>query len=173
MNVQTAVTCLLLASTAAQAGEPQRRSLLDGRVSMLVPADFAPMPKALIARKYPAGSAPNYVLTNHDATVNIAYDIKPLDVRPNQMNELLASLRQQMTYGTIRSSGIRRLNGYDYVIMEFDVTVGGDDIRNVMAMSSLGGKLLAVSYNCMLTRDAGCGVLGKRLIESIELTAGQ
>ncbi len=144
MNRLFMLAAVLLAAPT-QAAEPQRRSLLDGRVSMLVPVDFKPMSKDLIGRKYPAGSAPNYVLTSDDTTVNIAYDVKPLDVRPDQMNEVLASLRQQLTYGKLQSSGVRKINGTEFAVMEFDVTVGDGNIRNVMAMSSLGGKLLAIS----------------------------
>ena len=37
-------------------------------------------------------------------------------------------------------------------------------------MTSLDGKLLVISYNCLISKDAGCDVVGRKIIESIKLT---
>jgi hypothetical protein len=74
-----------------------------------------------------------------------------------------------MAGAKINSAGVKTINGADFLV--FDVTTPAPDgeIRNVMAFASLEGRMLAVSYNCSLARDANCGALGTRLIQSMSL----
>jgi hypothetical protein len=148
----------------------QPRKLLDGKVTMLVPAGFTVMADEQRKLKYPGPEAPALVLTDESTAVNIALDHKSLPIRPEELPELEATVRKQMEEAKLNSSGLRKLNGREFAVFDLDSDAPDGTVRNIMAMTSLDGKLLIVSYNCMVSRDAGCGVLGTRLIESIEVT---
>ena len=160
----------LVTSTLVGAGEPpQRRALLDGKLTMLVPSEFSLMSDEMRRVKYPGARAPAYVLSNEATTINIAFDQKPVQIKPAELREFEVAVRKGMTGVKFESSGVRKLNGADFVFLVFDSPAIDGTIRNIMTMTSLEGQLLVVSYNCMEARDPGCGALGRTLMESITL----
>lgn len=146
-------------------------ALLNGRVTMSVPAGFAKMGDADRQVKYPGANAPSVVLTNSSGDVNIALDRKPVAIRLEELKDLEPVIKKQMAGAKINSSGIRKINGHDFLVIDMDTRAIDATIRNVMAMTSDGGRLLVISYNCPVSKDASCGVLGTQLIDSIRLGA--
>ncbi len=119
--------------------------------------------------KYPGANAPSVVLTDESTTVNIALDHKPMAIAPNQLKELEAPMRQQFASAKLNSSGMRSINGQDFLVFDVDVQLPDGANHNHMAITSFEGRMLIISYNCMSSRDANCGALGNRVIESIRL----
>jgi len=168
----TLLTALMLVSVAvAQAAEPlQSRVLLDGKVTMLVPNGLALMSDADKRERYPGRNAPAYVLTNDDWSVNIAFDHKQLSMKPTEVGELEGPMRQQLAGAKINASGVRKINGADFLVIDADVNMADDaKLHNLIAVTSLEGRMLVISYNCLLNFDAACGAIGPQLVGSIVL----
>lgn len=162
---------IALGMATAQAAEPlQSRVLLDGKVTMLVPAGLQPMSDAARKERYPGRNAPAYVLTNADSSVNIAFDHKQMPIEPSRIGELEAPIRQQMSSSKINSTGVRKINGADILVIDVDVDLpDGGKLHNLLTMTSYEGRLLAITYNCLLDHDPACAAIGPKMIESIKL----
>jgi hypothetical protein len=166
-----ALAFLIAAGPAAAEEALESRSLMEGKVTIQVPASFTPMSDEHRKLKYPGANAPALVLTDESSTVNIAIDQKPMAIAPNQIKELEAPMRQQFASAKLNSSGMRSINGNDFLVIDVDVPLTDGTNHNHIAITSLEGRMLIISYNCMLSRDANCGALGNRVIESIRLNA--
>lgn len=153
---------------AADALQP--RTLLDGNVTMLVPAGLQPMSEAARKEKYPGRNAPSSVLTNADASVNVAFDHKQMPFTPEQIVALEGPMRERMSSGKINYIGMKKINGADILVIDVDMVLpDGGQLHNHMAMTSYEGRMLVITYNCLLNLDAACAAVGARVIESINL----
>ena len=173
MKAMPALAAALLVGAAFADEELKSRTLLDGQVTMLVPASFTVMSDADRRLKYPGTNRPAQVLTDATTTVNIALGVQQMEMKPGDLENFLAAARHNLPERpgvTIHSSGIRTINGRDFMVIVMDTTNTDGVVQNVMAMTPFAGHALLVSYNCMPSRDAGCGALGNRLIESIEVS---
>lgn len=148
------------------------RRLLDGKITMLVPPGFSFLSESKRREKYPGPNAPAYALSSFDGTVNIVFDHKRAALKPEEVRKLEDSMRGQFSAVKINAYGVRKLNGVEFLVIDMETPAPDGNTRNVMALTSLEGRLLAVSYNCLPTRDPKCGALGNRLIESIVLLPG-
>jgi hypothetical protein len=163
------IACVSCAVHAADA--LQQKTLLDGKVTMLVPASFSKLSDEARRIKYPGTNAPSLVLSNFAGDVNIALDHKSVELKPEQLKDLESGFRQQMAGATINASGIRTINGHQFVVFDMDTPAQDGTIHNLIAMTSHDGRMLVVSYNCSLTKDSACGALGTQLVGSIKLSS--
>ena len=62
-------------------------SVLDGKLSLLTPQEFAPMDEELLRLKYPSERRPKLVLSNERGTVNIAINHTQDRMRQGQLAE--------------------------------------------------------------------------------------
>lgn len=143
--------------------------LLGGRVTMLVPQGMALMSDSDKAEKYTNPEPPAYVLSTEDWLVNITFDLKKIPMKPAEVRENEQMLRQAFPGAKINSSGVKKLNGADFVVVDLDADVPDGTVHMLVAMTSLENRMLLISYNCMLDVDPACGEIGPRLIESIVL----
>lgn len=171
MKTRTCLATALIAFAAAVAAGEKLvvRELLDGKVSMLLPADFTPLPEKYRKLKYPGAHAPTVVMSDESTTVNVALDHKLERLETEHLKELEAEMRQRLKSARFNSAGLRKLSGREFLVMDFDTAARDGTIRNILAMTSLDHRLLGISYNCMVDRDPDCGKLGTRLIESIRV----
>ena len=163
------VVLLLLASAAAAGQAAESRSLLDGKVTLLVPAGFAPMSDEQRKLKYPGDNAPALVLTDESTTVNIALDHKAIAFPPEALKDAVEPMRQQFASAKLNDAGLRTINGHEFLVVDVVVTLPDGPNQNHIALTSFEGRILVISYNCMLDRDPQCGEFGKRVIDSIQL----
>ena len=69
----------------------------------------------------------------------------------------------------MNSSGVRKLNGVEFVVFDVDSDAEDARIHNLIALTSLDDRMLLISYNCVISMDSRCGEIGPRIIESIVL----
>ena len=75
----------------------ERRTLLDGKLSLLVPRSFTEMGPVMLQVKYPSQNRPSLVLTNESGAINVAINytsnrVKQKDL-PAAFNVIRAQLR--------------------------------------------------------------------------------
>jgi hypothetical protein len=147
-------------------------NLLGGKVTMLVLPGLTLMSEADKREKYPGDNAPAYVLTNEDWSTNIAFDHKKLSMKPGEVHELEQPMRKHMSNAKINWRGVRKLNGIEFLLIDADVRLEDATVHNLIAVTSPEGRMLVISYNCILDFDPKCGVKGPPLINSIVLNPG-
>lgn len=147
-----------------------KKILLD-KGEILLPSDFRQMDINTIILKYPnEGGRPNEVYTNNNSSVNLAFthSIKKAtasDIK-NHAAELIKILKQQGL--TIFSQSQEKINGKDFLVVEFYSKAVNGTLYNKMFFTSLEGKLLIGSFNCTSAMEGQWKNKGYEIIQSIK-----
>lgn len=149
-----------------------KKSVLNGKASLLIPDDFALMDVNTIARKYPvAGHRPSEVYTNQNGTINIALNHTANNANESDLEgvkKIMDAQFQKPPFEFLRSD-IKILNGKKFVILEFVSPAVDTKIYNLMAITSLEGRLAMITFNCTNNHVKDWKQVGKKIIESIEI----
>jgi hypothetical protein len=165
--------CLLLAIDAVRAQAPvfDTKSLLKGRVSLLIPRGFEPMSAELLVRKYPSANRPNLVYSNAATTINVALEHTIHRVPPAELAAVHQAMRS--TLGNVYPSAewfrseIRVINGRQFFLLDVRTPAVDTVVRNLMVGTSLDDRLLMVSFNVTKALEGEWLAAGNRIIESI------
>lgn len=161
----------LILACPASAQDLASRTVLDGRVTLLVPAGFERMSQEMLTAKYPRQQPPKLVLTNADGSVNIAFRHTPMPASSDKLPAIHAmveqALEQQFPTAEWRSSEISERDGMRFFKLDFMTPAIDTDIRNIMFGTPLDGRMLLISFNCTRELDARWAPYGHRIINSI------
>jgi hypothetical protein len=175
LTVAFAVVLLLVtvraAGVSAQQPVLERKTLLGGKVSLLMPSDFAPMGEELMRRKYPSSYRPGLVFTNKATTINVALDHTVHALPANQLAAAYESMRSAMknmhpSAAWFRQE-IRRINGREFFLLELRTPAIDTEIRNIMVGTSLDDRLLMITFNVTKALETQWLPTGNKIIESI------
>ncbi|MBT8486112.1 MAG: hypothetical protein HKO59_12645, partial [Phycisphaerales bacterium] len=146
---------------------------LDGRLRLLVPAEFHPMSPELIRIKYPSARRPQEVLSNDDGTVTIAVSHTPTRVTPTQLPSLFRMMSSQLEQANPRArwfqSETGTINGRSFFLLDFRTPAADTNIRNVMLGTSFQGRLVLVSFNMIEALEDEWMPVGNKIIASLQL----
>ncbi len=166
----------LLCAAAAQAqvpGKLEARTALGGRVSLLVPESFKPLPENLLRLKYPAEQRPTEVLSNAQGSVNLTFNYTQNALRAEQVAEAYPTLDKlfRNLYPSAhwnRSEVISR-GGRDFLILDLWTPAADTEIRNIILGTSAGDRLLLVSFNVTKELEGEWGGVGEQMIDSVRV----
>ncbi len=149
------------------------QNVLNGKMSMSLPETFGVMPKEILEAKYPASNRPTEVYSNENGTVSIAVNHTNNAITLEQLPQLLPVFEQQFSnlYPTIKwqKKEVIKINGRDFVILEFETPAIDTPIYNLMAVSSLDGRMLMGSFNCPIGMKSEWKEKANQIINSIEV----
>ena len=149
------------------------REMLDGAIALLVPAGFEPMGEEMLGLKYPTANRPTEVLTNAAGSVNLAFNYTSNAVQPEQIEELLPTLKQMMdaAYPEARwnRSEVERREGRPFAVLDLWTPALDTGIRNIMVATSVGGRFLLVSFNATDEMAETWVPLGERMMASVRV----
>lgn len=163
-----------MTSPAAASGSTVRleqKSLLNGRLKMLVPFGFALMDEQILAAKYPSGNRPTEVYTDASTKVNIAVNHTQNALQEPQ----LAAFHQQMDQmfrgqhpgSEWFRSGPVKINDRVWFTLDFRMQAADTKIRNIMMMTSLDNRLLIVSVNVTADLEATWMKPAQQMLDSM------
>jgi hypothetical protein len=170
-----AVLLTLVACSSLHAEELAlaQQSVLDGRVSLLIPATFKPMSEEMLRTKYPSERRPTLVFTNERGTVNIALNHAKGHMPANQLAAFHASMEGSFKklYPSAEwfRSEVRKINGRDFFVMELRTPAIDTEIRNIMLGTSLEDRLLLISFNVTTELEGEWLPTANRIIESVRV----
>jgi hypothetical protein len=163
----------VVASAATAAPQLARKSVLNGKVSLLVPTGFKPMDKEMLAFKYPSERRPPLVFTNEKGSVNVAINHTAGRVPPGQLRELHrqleAGLRQQQPSAEWIRSEVTQINGRGFVVVETRTQAADTKVRNMMLATPYESRLLLISFNTTQDLESEWAPVGRRIINSVKL----
>lgn len=138
--------------TAWEAADLEKRTVLDGKVELLLPKDWKPMKEELIKKKYPGARPPKLVYSDVSGAVSIAFnqtDSKANAATLDKYKEVLKEgLKSAYPDATWEEESIRELNGKKVGIFKVTTDTPDDRIYNYMLFTDLNGTLLICSFNC-------------------------
>lgn len=108
------VLLLFLASAAiAQTGPLGERTVLDGRIDILIPDDFEEMAPDLLRFKYPSENRPTLVFTNPDGSINVGFNHTNTSANRDQLPDFI--FITHLTRSFVESTSARRGTKVRYV----------------------------------------------------------
>jgi len=132
--------------------EFQRRTVLDGRLSVLMPESFVIMPLELAEKKYPAVQRPDEIYTNNETTVNFCVSLKN-DQATNEdiprAKDIIQKAVMRMHSGSkVISSEAIEVSGVNIAYFDFCSAAIDTDIYNMMFFLSVDNRIVVGSFNC-------------------------
>ena len=147
------------------------QTVLDGTLTLKLPSGFEPMSSQMLQTKYPGANRPTLVYTNSTGSINIAINHTQNAVQPDQLKQLHQALdsatRQQVPDNNWRFSGFQTYAGREWVQLEFLSDAAGTKIENMMVATSVGGRMLLVSFNVTQELAGDWLPVGKEIIQSL------
>ena len=151
----------------------ERRSLLDRKLSVLVPRSFTEMGPVMLQAKYPSQNRPSPVLTNESGAVNIAINYTNSRVKPKELRAAFNVIRAQLrnAYPTAQwyTSELTTIHGQAFFRMDFRTPAVDTEVRNIMVGTILEGRLLLISFNTTRELEDTWAPIGEAIVASIEL----
>lgn len=138
--------------------------------SLSVPLDFVAMNEELIEKKYPNGNPPSYVLTNENATINLAVNITNDPLKNSQVKSYVALMEEQLKEFTeIIDTRFFERDGHEIGEIKFISKAVDTDIYNHMIVFSDNDVLKIVSFNCTIELKENWQSVGEYIMNSLTL----
>jgi hypothetical protein len=167
----------LFVSTVTWSDNLMKMEALDGRVSLLAPAEFSPMPKNLINIKYPSSQRPTEVLSDSTGSVTLAFNHTNNAMAPSQVRNAHAAI-SKMIHNSYPSANwikdeIIEQNGSTFMAMELITPASDTKIHNIMYGTSVDGRFLLVAFNTTIEKSKKWLPLGKNIMSSLAVNPGK
>lgn len=149
------------------------RSVLDGRISLLVPQEFKVMDAEVLQAKYPGAQRPSLVFTNAAGSVNIAFShtLNPMSVAqlPGAIPQLEVSFRQLVPEVDWIRSDTLTIDGVKWFAFEFRSQAVDMTIRNLLVGTSLDNRLLLITLNAPVADEVVWMPVANTIVQSLRL----
>ena len=129
-------------------------SLLDNKVTILAPKGFTKMTEEMLALKYPvSANKPQWVLTDKDGAVNLAYHYTSTAMDDNGIpaftDEMLALLKTNRKDIEFIDDGILLEDGKNIGYIKFTSQAEDQKNFNFLFYISIDNRLLLFTFNCI------------------------
>jgi hypothetical protein len=164
----------LFLSLSAQAGELVEITALGGKVSLLAPKDFQPMPKETLEIKYPMSRRPTEVLSNTaGGTVTLAFNHTNTPMRPSQIRAAHTSI-SGMFHNLYPSAKwfrdeVIEQNGNTFIVMELVTPALDTEIHNIIYGTSVDNRFLLIAFNSVVEQAGEWVPTGRKIMSSIAI----
>ncbi|MBL6445375.1 hypothetical protein JMN32_03595 [Fulvivirga sp. 29W222] len=149
------------------------KSLIGGKVEMLMPEDFELMSETMLNQKYPSSNRPTIVYTNPEGSVNMVVNHTWNKISLNQLPEAIPTFSNQFEklYPNIKwyRKELVKLNERDFVVLEFISPALDTDIYNLMFVTELEGRLLMFSFNCTKDQEIAWKMTANKMMRSVRI----
>jgi hypothetical protein len=169
------ILLFLICTVAAQAPTAtlETRTALDGKIRLLVPADFTPMSEEMIVKKYPRANRPTVVFTNAQTTVNVALDHNAFKLSDSELPKAKQAIRGglETAFPTAQwfRDEMKTINGKQFFLLDVRTPAADTDVRNIMVGTSFEGRLLVVTFNATKALEEAWLPIANKIIESVAL----
>lgn len=146
------------------------RNLLDNRLSMSLPNNFTIMDDGVVRLKYPRLTKSSIVYSNSKSTVSIAIGLTEHQSTQAHLPEIKKTLDEQYSKSLVQiiSSSIEKINGIDFIKMEFMSSAVDGAIYNLMFITSVENRLIVGTFNCTEPLRNEWESKGKKMINSVK-----
>lgn len=132
----------------------ERKSFIDNKIELLVPADFKPMSAEMLGQKYPnRNQQPNVVLTDENGEVNLVISLvnQPLD--DSQIDAFkdfqISALKRAHPDAEWLDNGVKSINGKNIGYFKFISNAVDQTVFNYYFFTNVDGKVILFSFNCI------------------------
>lgn len=151
-----------------------RRTILESRLSVLMPESFVIMPLELAEKKYPAIQRPDEIYTNNETTVNFCVSLKN-DKAANEdipgAKDIIQQAVMRMHAGSkVINSETIDVSGINIAYFDFCSAAIDTDIYNMMFFLSVDNRIVVGSFNCPWQNMDVWKPVIEQIFETVEVT---
>lgn len=129
------------------------REIIKGKLWMWMPDGFGPLSKELAKLKYPNENRPDIIYTNKETTVNVTFSYKREKLKEGEEEKIRDYMKgivgRVQTSSEMIEEGVVKAEKNCLAWFDFMTPAIDTDIYNLMFFSSLRGRLLIGSCNCL------------------------
>jgi hypothetical protein len=166
----------LLGSLPTRAyAEPEliTRTVLDGKVEMLLPSSFELMNEEMLNVKYPSGKRPTQVYTNEAGSVNVALNHTKDRLKAGQIPQFHKYVdgvfRRLYPSAHWYRSEVAEINGRQFVLLELRTPAIDTDVRNIIIGTSVDDRFLLIAFNVVQELEDEWLAVGNKMIQSVKI----
>lgn len=150
----------------------ESRTLLDGKLELLMPKDWKQMPDDQVKIKYPGARPPKYVYSDRTGGISLAFNHTDSRVRPGELDQYFKVLKQSMetAYPDAKweGSGFMDLNGRRAGYLKLLTEASNATIWNYLFFTDVDGKLFIGTFNCVESKLATWKPVAEEIVRSVK-----
>ena len=150
-----------------------KTEILEKKLFVLLPHNFELLPDEILKMKYPTANRPKIVYSNKGGTINFAFNHTKNKVRLSQLSSFKSYMEKTFSnmYPTAVwiSKELKKVNGVNFGVLEFISPAMDTKIYNLMYYTSVNGRLLICSFNCLLKQKSEWEEIAKKMYQSIKI----
>ncbi|WP_207432353.1 hypothetical protein [Sabulibacter ruber] len=162
-----------LVSARAQEISLEKKSILNNKVSVLIPATFGVMEEEMLKFKYPSERRPTLVYTDEDAKTNLAFNY----ISSNASQAVLEAYKQSMETSFRNSfptaewidKGVKTINGRKIGYLEVVTPAADQKVYNLIFFTDVDGKLLLGTFNCLEKERQQWQSISHQILNSVQV----
>ncbi len=163
------ILCLVCSSAFAE--EFVEVKALDGKVSILAPKNFGPMPEHILETKYPLNKRPTEVLSDEKGLVSLAFNHTNDAMQPSQVKDAHLAISKMFhniyPAATWFRDEVIEQNGSTFMVMELKTPAVDSQIHNIIYGTSVDGRFLIIAFNTTVEKSEKWLPVGKKIMSSL------
>ncbi|MDG1332233.1 MAG: hypothetical protein P8P74_07875 [Crocinitomicaceae bacterium] len=168
----TALAFVALTSFAIKI-DLDKKSLLNNRIELKVPAEFNIMSEEMMKIKYPSENRPKLVYSSETGGINVALTLSTSEADQESIPTYLADFKRAFknAYPSAdwKGSGVKTINDRKVGYIELVTPALDTEIYNLMFFTDLDGQLLICSFNCVKKNIAEWKPTAKEIMNSLKV----
>lgn len=153
----------------------EKVKLFRKQMEIFLPEGFKDMPDYIAKKKYPSKHRPPMILMNEDNCVNFTFHLMDVALAENQLEKaadgFAKSMKQVYTNAKFQELQYgKRNDGSKMAWLSYESMAIDADMFNIMFITSLDGKMLYGSFNCILEMQKDWEEIALYCIRSIKQT---
>lgn len=149
------------------------KTVLDGKISLKIPAGFEIMDEDFLKIKYPTGNRPAVAYTNETGGINVAFNHTQnpasQEQLPQYQEQFVKTFKAIYKGAEWHGSGIREVNGRKVGHVELITQAADSKIYNLIFFTDVEGKLLICTFNCMEKHLGDWSSVGHEIMRSLKV----
>lgn len=171
--VITMMVILSLLPCSGQDAVPslEKKSVLGGKVEILIPATFTVMEEDMLKTKYPMQNRPALVYTNDAGSINVAFSQTTSKAEEKDIPEIKETFvkvfKSMYKSSEWLSDGLVTINGKNVGFMELITPALDTKIYNRIFFAECDGRILLCTFNCKESQMKEWAPVGKKIMNSL------
>jgi len=149
----------------------EKKSVLGGKVEILIPSTFTVMEEDMLKLKYPMQNRPALVYTNEAGSINVAFSLTTSKAEEKDVPEIKETFvkvfKSMYKSAEWLGDGLVTINGKSVGFMELITPAVDTRIYNRIFFAECDGRILLCTFNCKESQVTEWAPVGKKIMDSL------
>lgn len=149
----------------------ERKAVLDGKISLLIPESLELMSKEAMAGRFPPGRVPTLAFCDEGENVFLSVNltVSPADnsVIPSYLGNFKPMFKGIYPTADWLEDGVKNINGKQVGFMEFTAPDAVGDVYTYFFFTDCDNKLLICTFNCPIEESEEWSTIAEEIINSL------